>query len=851
MTKFPTAFFIIIFSLFSVNIFAADININTAVTSQQEFTENGQAINVNNGGAIDVSEANVGVYVSESFDNNSINIDTGNSATGISSNREAILLLRSENFELNLISGKITSDTSNFVIPGDSTVYLKEAHSTSTVTLVSGTLIENNSTHPSATSTKALKVVFEDSNDYNFTINNSGTILGRNDSDSNALELFNDSTATSRLFTVNNNGGVISAGAVATNTAILISGDTRTVINNSNSGSIIGGIGVNITTKEIDITNSSNATIEGDINLSTHAGSSLTITGGSVTGELTFGDTAQTLDISGSGYFLGTISGTGVISIGSNSSLILDSSTLSSNVNGHGGEGAFGSLIISDDQTVTLDSDVAIGATKSLLTTWLRDNATLDLATNNNSLSSQAVYLNDGAILNVGTATVNGNIQGNTSEGIGTVNFTDNNTLGGDIGIGDFKVSLVNISANKTLTAGNNNIIATTISIAGGGSLDSQGGDIIGAISLGDASSLTLGIGSTSAGSINGSSSGQGNLSIEGGIVIINSTIGDSNSLSTITVSSDAQARFTEDFAANDIDFAGQVDFEKTGGNTVTGNLAASGSDAILRIYNKENNIVGNFTMNSGNTILLGISDENTAGSILATGIATIAENLVLRVSVESGDTRAGSSYVIISGADGSSINQVAENNIKINDSDTNIFGNLRFTTSVSENQLLLLVSSLNTDPLGQNGNQRSLYSYITNLDSASGNLLTIKNLLDAEDDNAAASQILNSLSPQTDSSSNRLSFVNVSDSANLTSQRLNSLHSGISSGDESSKKSSWAQTFGSKINQGNNSASQGYKASSYGFAVGYDHEIADDMIAGLSFSYANSSINSIVKLQI
>jgi uncharacterized protein with beta-barrel porin domain len=211
------------------------------------------------------------------------------------------------------------------------------------------------------------------------------------------------------------------------------------------------------------------------------------------------------------------------------------------------------------------------------------------------------------------------------------------------------------------------------------------------------------------------------------------------------------------------------------------------------------------------------------------------------------GTTAIGSSYTILTGASGSSINKIYGSNIIVAGG-SNHYNGFLFTTSVVGDSLLLSVGR-DVDPdFAANNNQNNLYNNIANL-STSGALLALQNYLDSGASNSAKSAALDSAAAQVDNSSNRLAFNNVNNIANLVSNRLTNLRqnnakgSGISSGDKAHNQSGWAEVFGSATSQGNTSASNGYNAQTSGFAMGYDKQIDPQLVVGAGLVYANSRV--------
>lgn len=80
---------------------------------------------------------------------------------------------------------------------------------------------------------------------------------------------------------------------------------------------------------------------------------------------------------------------------------------------------------------------------------------------------------------------------------------------------------------------------------------------------------------------------------------------------------------------------------------------------------------------------------------------------------------------------------------------------------------------------------------------------------------------------------------------SNIVSSRQSST-TGLNSGDIAfSDKNVWVKPFGSKTTQDDIDGVSGFDANTYGIAVGVDGEYKDDRRAGISFFYANSSVDT------
>jgi len=248
--------------------------------------------------------------------------------------------------------------------------------------------------------------------------------------------------------------------------------------------------------------------------------------------------------------------------------------------------------------SVTLNDDVG-GGTHDLFSMIGEHNTITDAATNNVAINAQNIYLYSLANLQLGTGTVTGDIKGKvdsgSSNGFGDVTFTDDNTLGGNVGSSNGNaLNSVTVNAGKTVTAGSHEINATTISIGDGAALTTAGlisggdNDDSGAtlkdtaISIGDSSTLTLNDGASLYGSINSTGS-DSNLTIDTTLDSSNShiNIGNSAQLGTINLSDNAVLDVTSNNGTVKADAISIGDNAtlKLGNAEITGTVDGSAND--------------------------------------------------------------------------------------------------------------------------------------------------------------------------------------------------------------------------------------------------------------------------------
>jgi len=561
---------------------AADINISTATTTAQTFNTNGQKLTIANGGDLNVA----GVAVTGTVNTGLlIEVNSGNAVNGIKStgSNSAISISGTATLSsVDLITGIITSAKS---AGGTISIAGTGAGSTTNISTDAGTTISNTATSGfaiDATSTTNRTVI----------IDNAGTISASNNAASNAIN-FSDSNGGSS-YTISNTGlidagslgkainvGTASAantividnlGSGSINGAIALSNSDSTTLTNNSSGTITGNISA--TNANLDVINSTGSII-GNIVLGSNVGSSLAINGGSITGNVTMNNAAQTTTLGG-GSLSGTIDGAGQLLV--NAAAVL---------NGN------------------------IGATTSLTSATISTGNSLNAATNNNTIRATTVLLANNSSLTLGLGAVTGTIQGVT-DGVGTVNFNDNNTLAGAVGTAANSLASIVIANNKTVTAATFNIDSTNILIGNGATLSKTTGTLTGAIAIGSGGVLTTTTGAIT-GAINGNNAGEGTVNFNNSFTLASGTsIGQTNQLNTVNIANGAT------LTANDSISAANVN-------------VGTGTSGILTMNAANKSLTGTVNLANGATLNISATGVAVNGDIKGAtdddGIVNINQN--------------------------------------------------------------------------------------------------------------------------------------------------------------------------------------------------------------------------------
>ncbi len=191
----------------------------------------------------------------------------------------------------------------------------------------------------------------------------------------------------------------------------------------------------------------------------------------------------------------------------------------------------------------------------------------------------------------------------------------------------------------------------------------------------------------------------------------------------------------------------------------------------------------------------------------------------------------------------GIKIDELTLNQTKLTDNSALL--DFKYILSNDNRQLDLVVSKVNTLKDIEKENGTSYSSNISSIFTAleKGNLLGLAQHLN----NNEFEKALQSLVPTT-----ALSLVNTSSSINssisgIVSNRLNSIKSGLNSGDEIvvDNNKLWAKAYGSIGKQDDKDGISGFDLKTYGLGLGYDKEYQDGQVFGLGTFYTNAKVET------
>lgn len=279
----------------------------------------------------------------------------------------------------------------------------------------------------------------------------------------------------------------------------------------------------------------------------------------------------------------------------------------------------------------------------------------------------------------------------------------------------------------------------------------------------------------------------------------------------------------------------GRIMEDDISGNVVINN--ATFSQDTTSIY------ATTFTTNANSFLNLTLSSISIT-PLEIVGAASIASSTTLNLTI-SGSIASDEHYTVLN-ATSITGGAIADSYIKINGL-SNSYDGKTFSVVIVDNELRLVSTGITAPRTIETpaAGAKDAFESILAISNPEGNLLTIQNLLTGNIQDAEKVEIIKSILPQVDNSSNRNSFNIASSSVNVVTGRVDTLRNGIASGDTIPSKRIWTEAFGNSASQKNTLTSNGYNLNSRGFAIGGDKEIADDEYFGGSVSYANSNIKA------
>lgn len=413
----------------------------------------------------------------------------------------------------------------------------------------------------------------------------------------------------------------------------------------------------------------------------------------------------------------------------------------------------------------------------------------------------------------------------------GTLTFSGNSTVTGAIGLTGARLRAINggaAGATVTLTGGDVFVVDLDFTSTGTISLGSATTVTNGIDFAGSDGTLSLGAGVSITGAINNTGAAGGNVTFAGSSNLAGS-LGAANVLGTLTLNG----------ATTTVAVTGSIraDTLNLNGNSLTATTTA--------------------TLAGGAEIINAtITSATTNGKLTATGIAIIPATTTLNITVTASDFIAsGTQFTIVDGAGGGG--QVADI-ATITDNSTQ----LSFTQVITNNDDLIITASRSvtyttTVPVGSTASAAATTLTALNDAGSTGDLATVLAGLDGLIGTAQAAAIL-STTPEVSGGAAAASFSAQGETLGTVSARLGDVRAGLDSsldqgvatgfatGNRFKGVGIWLRGFGSHSDQDKREGVDGYKADTFGAAVGADRRLLEDRLTlGLAYAYAASDVNS------
>ena len=547
------------------------------------------------------------------------------------------------------------------------------------------------------------------------------------------------------------------------------------------------------------------------------------------------------LQISGSGTYSGTIdgaaSGEGQLEISHDFTSGGNIGTATANLN---------NITVDNGASFTLANNASANTT-TISNGYL-------IVGNGNTLTSNVTITNSGG-LRVGTATVVGTIDGDSSTPHGLLEFTGSSTPTADIGSGH-PLQIIYIDNNATLSSAHN-ITANFIDLGSGasGTLTQTAGTITSYLQL-NAGTIYNYNGGSFSGAIEGLGSSTGTVNINHNYTSTQN-IAPSNGIAALNVANGDTLTLGGNVRAVNTNVHGVLD-TGAAGRTVTGNVTID-SDGEVNIRGNTTTVTGTLTTAAGSQ--LNVTAGATSGSVgkmTVGGSVSIVNGTILNLNLTQIPTQT-TDYTIItgSGANNGALSLPSHGLYSVSD------------VSTAGNRIIE-VSHATSQTLGVNTSQADTLIALYNAANSTGTLNSFVNSAVASTTSSQANSLLNQTTPtvmavKTQKILGLISAVTAEASEQMSGvgpfggsdhgtkiSGSSSLDTGLAAGDDTSTKGAWMQAFGTEANQSTRDGVSGYSAGTGGVAIGLDKapELLNGGHAGVSFSYANSSVSSNDALQ-
>ncbi len=441
-----------------------------------------------------------------------------------------------------------------------------------------------------------------------------------------------------------------------------------------------------------------------------------------------------------------------------------------------------------------------------------------DFVINNSGLVNGKIRLGNG-VLNILGGSITGEIDGN-------FDFTDV----GQVQIGSDLVNINYVQENNYINL-DSLIINAQSSFSSARTIES------GVIEIGNQASFTISNGFSSQANIRGINNNEGtinfsNISYEGNL--------GANGSALANVNIDADSAFTSlgNIFAQNINNFGALNLDQNN-STISGNVTINNA-ASINLQNAAHQIGGNFNLSS-DAILNSTLENNQLGSLEIAGDATISNQSKININLsENNDYIASNTSFQLINSQNQITQKVADENISVNNNNSNTTGLLRFSSEIENGNLTIVANHLDANEVSQNKNIQNIYSAINSIGAAgTNNLRSFQNFLNSSNLTVAEGEkAINQILPFP-TKAQILSTQNiVKNNILISEKRLEELHINANK-----HHGFWALGFGNNLHQKQVASDEEFTSNSVGIMFGFDKEISENSDIGISFSYNKSDV--------
>lgn len=277
---------------------------------------------------------------------------------------------------------------------------------------------------------------------------------------------------------------------------------------------------------------------------------------------------------------------------------------------------------------------------------------------------------------------------------------------------------------------------------------------------------------------------------------------------------------------------------------TLSGNRAIKGDATLagtstLDIGNSTLTLsdTGIYTQGAGTTLKLTANSATDFGKITASGNAVVSNTSIVNVTADS-YIASGSQFTIIDGLGGAGVNvpgTITSSSSRVSFTGLSLNGDLILTASRSGGGY--------ASDAPANSNAAAVGTVLDNIQNPTSDMFNVLNTLDTLSATQTY-QALNTLIPQVDYSVLQVSYTTQEEFLQTVFTHTSS--TGISTGSDMLKGLDiWSQGFGSYLHQDARDFSDGYNATIWGTAAGFDYSVAPDLKLGFSGGFAQDFIRS------